>query len=169
MNYNSASNSAARGKSPFVSPQIRTLTEKEKPFAAIAERVLLKRLKRGVIAIIPAFVSYDNKERKLIFSVVVANKIQEGENAHGEISVENLIINANDWDYAIRNAKGNADKINLIKSAPNTHNFFIIGANRVNGYYMATYFEVIATNGNKLKNLLLRGDLLDQSGRTPSL
>jgi hypothetical protein len=34
---------------------------------------------------------------------------------------------------------------------------------------MATYFEVIAKNGNKLKNLLLRGDLLDQSGRTPSL
>jgi hypothetical protein len=166
---NSLSYPAARGKSPFISPQIRGLTQNEKKLADVAKSIVLGNCLEGTIAVIPPFVSRDQKPRVLIFNSLVANKIQTGSNAHGTILVENLIISANDWEYAVKNAKGNSRKITLIKKVPHSNNFFIIGASRVNGYYMITYFEVIAKNEKKLKNLLLKGDFLDRFGRTPSL
>jgi hypothetical protein len=159
---------SAPGKSPFVSARIRELTNEEKILEAIAKAIIAGVTDDNSIGVVPAFVSADGKVRELIFSHAIADKIEVGEDAHGEIPTENLIINANDWDYVVRNAKGDPNKINLIKKIPNSDNFLTIGANKVNGYYMVTHFETISKNHHELKNLLLTGDVLDKFGRTPS-
>jgi hypothetical protein len=164
----SISKKSALGKSPFISLPIRRLTVKEKYLEYTAKMIIVGKIDEGSIGTVPPFVSSDGMARELIFNNKMANKIQIGKDAHGEIPTENFIINANDWDYAIKNAKGNPGKINLIKSIPGSDNFLTIGANKVNGYYVVTHFETISKNSNELKNLLSKGDVIDKFGRTPS-
>ncbi len=150
-------------KSIFSSPKIRELTPEEKPLVEKVNNVLQGNSEQEPIANIPSFVSRDGKERPLIFSKVIADKIISD---HGKMIPENIVLNANDWDYVIKNVNNNPDKINLIKQIPNSNNFLNIGANKNNGFFIVTHYESLAKDSLKLKNLLKnKGDSLDRSGR----
>lgn len=154
----------AIGKSKFVTPAIRLVEKNEMSVLQKINDVVSGKFKKEAIARIPTFVSFDGRERPLIFSSETSKKV----NQHGEIIPDNLLFTANDWDYAIKNIDGNKDKINLIKQIPNSDNFLVIGANRDNGYFIVTHFEYVSKTGKELKNLLKkRGDVLDRLGRTP--
>jgi hypothetical protein len=149
-------------KTLFTPKAIRALSVSETLFIPKVLAVLNGLSVEEVIATIPGFISYDGQQRSLVFSREIADKIQKD---HGHIVPENLIINAHDWDYVIRNVNGNPDKINLIKQTSGD-GFIRIGANRDNGFYIVTHYENREGKGQKLKNLLLQGDFLDSSGRT---
>jgi hypothetical protein len=121
----------------------------------------MRESEQSVIGKLPGFASLDNKKRNLILSKGIVQKIERD---HGNIIFENLIISVNDWDYIIKNVDKNKDKINLIKLIPDSSNLFLVGANRINGYFMLTYYEIIGGKKDKLKSLLLRGDSLNNTG-----
>ena len=87
---------------------------------------------------------------------------------HGDIDLANLLINAHDWDHVIKNLDRDKDKINLIKLIPNSDNFLLIGAVRNNGFFILTHFETEVMQGNELKSLLGRGDLISKDTRPGS-
>lgn len=150
-------------KSKFTSGQIRELSSTEKPIASQIQKVIRGETKQADLADIPSFVSSDGKERTLIFDESIAKKIQRD---HGDIVPENLVVNANDWDYVIKNVDGNADKINLIKKVPDSENYLTIGANKDNGFFTVTHYETVTKDSSKLKNLLKnKGSSLDRTGR----
>lgn len=155
------------GETPFTTPAIRQLTESEKPILQKVNSVLEGKSSHEVIGDTPGFVSADGKERPIIFSKASADKIQS---THGKPSPENLVINANDWDGVLKNVKpqsGSAsaqDKVNFLKKIPGTDNILLIGANRDNGFYIVTHYEIVPKAGNEIKSLLGRGDLLSSSG-----
>jgi hypothetical protein len=147
-------------KTQFKTKHIRKLNNREK---RIITKIVLDLENKNTcnIALLPSFVSNDNKKRLLILNNNIINKIEKD---HGKIILQNLIINANDWDYVIKNVDKNTDKINLIKVI-NSKGLLLIGANRINGYFMLTYFEITTKNSQtKLKNLLQRGDSLNNTG-----
>lgn len=151
-------------KSLFTSLTIRELNTTENYYREKIKSMLLGDFEACTISMLPAFVSNDEKSRSLILKKEIINKIQ---NDHGRIIYENLIINANNWDYVIRNVEGNVDKINLIKIIPDTPYFLTIGANRVNGYFIVTHYESRPKKINTLKNLLKnKGDSLNHIGET---
>jgi hypothetical protein len=151
-------------KTLFHSPAIRALNNNEKIIYTKVKLVLEGKKKQNTIAILPTYASHDNKSRPLILHTDIVFKIEHG---HGNIVLENLIINANNWDYIIKNVDGNKDKINLIKSIPNTSYFLTIGANRINGFFIVTHYESRPKTHNTLKNLLHnKGDSLENTERT---
>jgi hypothetical protein len=144
-------------KSSFISTRIRPLKDKELFFQEKAENVMQYITEKCAIAYIPGYISPDKMIRPLILTTDIALKIK---NKHGEIPIENLLINAHDWDYAITHVDKIEGKINLIKKIPNSKNFLLIGAVRINGYFILTHFETESVQGNELKSLLGRGDLV---------
>lgn len=160
-------NITKKPKTQFKSGQIRDLKSEEQSSLQKVKAVLDGKSKTEVIAHTPGFVSFDGKERPLILSSDIKNKIT---NDHGKISAENLVINANDWDAVLKNVKSpdgkkiNPDKINLIKKIPGSNNVLVIAANRDNGFFTVTHYELISDSGNELKSLLGRGDLFNRSG-----
>ena len=150
-------------KSQFKSKTVEdTLNEEEQKYYKDVQSVLSGEIEKTDIANIPSFISYDGKERPLVLNKIIVDKI---ENDHGKIDAKNLILNANEWDYAIKNVQGDKDKINLIKKIPDTNNYLMIGANRDNGFFVVTHFEIESKTDNRLKNLLEKGDSLDRNGR----
>ncbi len=160
------------GKSSFSVPAVRDLTTQENSSLEKVNAVLKGQSDTEVIAHTPGFIAQDGKSRPLIFSKETAQKIKD---FHGDMVPENFVLNANDWDFALKNVKDksgvvNPDKINLIKLLPNSDKFLLIGANRDNGFFTVTHFEYKPKTKNELKNLLQnKGDALDRSGRTPSI
>lgn len=151
-------------KSLFISPVIRELNTEENYYKQKIELMLVDDLIVCTISLLPSFVSHDGKRRSLILHKNIINKIDKD---HGKMILENLIINANNWDYVIKNVEGNIDKINLIKIIPDTPYFLTIGANRVNGYFVVTHYESRPKKINTLKNLLKnKGDSLNHIGET---
>lgn len=149
-------------KTLFISPSIRELNSAENYYKEKINLMTKCDLITCVISLLPSFVSQDNKTRPLILHKKIIEKIEK---SHGNITFENLIINANNWDYVIRNVEGNIDKINLIKIIPDTSYFLTIGANRVNGYFVVTHYESRPKKINTLKNLLKnKGDSLNHIG-----
>lgn len=149
-------------KSAFVSEAIRELNDIEEYYKYKISSMIIYDLKTCTLSLLPPFVSHDGKRRSLILSNNIIKKI---ENGHGKIIIENLIINANNWDYVIKNVKGNVDKINLIKLIPNSTHFLTIGANRINGYFIVTHYESSPKKHTTLKNLLQnKGDSLNHIG-----
>ncbi len=149
-------------KTIFNHRAIRTLNSTELQFHTKLLNTVLGQEPFSVISHLPKFVSHDDKSRPLILHIKIIEKI---ENDHGKIIFENVIINANDWDYVIKNVDHNPDKINLIKLIPGTNNLLTIGANRDNGFFMVTHYETQTRSPYKLKNLLQnRGDSLDNTG-----
>lgn len=108
---------------------------------------------------IPKNLSNDNKKRPIILSKEIIQKI---ENDHGKICIENLIVNVHEWEYAVVYPYKNIDKINLIKTIPNSHNYLIVAANRINGFYIVTHFETKSKNDKNLKRLLGRGNVVNR-------
>ena len=152
-------------KTHFVSPQIRELVKEERQALDAVRDVLCGRVERGVIGGIPAFMCEDDKEHPLVLDKFIVDKIRRD---HGNIMAENLVINVYDWDFGTKNVDKNPDKINLVKRIPNSLNHLVVAANRNNGFYIVTHFEVVTKSPKELKRLLKRGDVLDRFGRTPS-
>lgn len=159
-----------RVKTRFVSRKIRKLRPEELSGLEAVISVLSGDAGYESIAMIPSFVSVDGKQRSLLFSKFIADKILRD---HGELLPENFVINANDWDGVLINVRSfrngvlespNLGKINLIKKIPNSNNFLLIAAEKQNGFFILTHFETIVENGNQLKSLLGRGDLLGPTG-----
>jgi hypothetical protein len=57
------------------------------------------------------------------------------------------------------------DKMNLFKLLPNEDKFLLVGANKEDGYYVASHFEVIDKTGDKLIEYIKRGTPLDEKTR----
>jgi hypothetical protein len=149
-------------KTRFVSLEIRGLSKEERLALDVVRDVLCGRVTRDVIGKIPACLSTDNKDRPLVLDKLIVEKIRRD---HGNIIAENLVINVHDWDFGIKNMDKDPDKITLVKTIPDSHNYLIAGAKRDNGFFMVTHFEVVSEEGgNQLKSLLGRGDILDRSG-----
>lgn len=146
-------------KSLFISKQIRDLNNEEKIYLENLKKVLNKESVVETIGYIPSYLSYDNKERPLILSREIVDKI---ENDHGPICPENIVINIFEWEYAITTVDDKPDRINLLKMIPESNNYLIIAANRDNGFYIVTHFETEAKNGNNLKRLLDRGNVVSR-------
>lgn len=159
-----------REKTKFKSGPIRKLSETESLIALKIRAVIKGEREIESIAKLPSFLSNDGEERHLIFSQTISEKII---NDHGTIIPENLVINANDWDVALKNLKAidphtgviatNSDRINLVKRIPNSKNFLVVAATRVNGFFIVTHYEIVPKS-NELKSLLGRGDLLASDG-----
>ncbi len=152
-----------QGKTPFKSGKIRELLESEKYLSQEIKKVIDGEHQECKVANIPKFISFDNKERSLILDKDIAFKIIKD---HGDFSIENLIINAHDWQYVKINVDGNPDRINLVLQVNRTEGFLRIGAVRINGYFTLTHYENIPRNSQSLKNFLKGGNVLDRSGRT---
>ncbi len=147
-------------KTQFITKQIRLLKNKELAYLSRLKSIVLTS-NTNCIATLPSYASFDNKSRNLILSRNIIKKIERD---HGSVVLENLIINANDWDYVIKNVDQNQDKINLLKLTP-YNTILLIGANRINGFFMLTHYEIINNRKkDKLKNLLKRGDSLNNTG-----
>lgn len=153
-------------KSQFISKQIRELNEVEKEFLQDLKDFIYLKKDKCIIPYLPQYISSDSKIRSLILSKEIVIKII---NKHGKIPVNNLLINANDWDFIIQNIDKIKDKINIIKQIPNSDNFLLIGAVRDNGFFILTHFETEVLQGNELKSLLGRGDLISKDARPGSL
>jgi hypothetical protein len=152
-------------KTPFVSLQIRELTKEERKALDVVRDVLCGRVQRDVIGKIPTCMCFDDKDRPLVLDKIIVEKIRRD---HGNIIAENLVINVHDWDFGIKNMDRNPDRITLVKKITGSQNYLVIGANRDNGFFVVTHFEVVTRFEEKLKRLLKRGDVLDRFGRTPS-
>lgn len=115
------------------------------------------------IGYVPGKASKDGKERSLILSKKIIKKIQLD---HGVVCPDNIVINAHRWDYIVSYLYDKVDKIMLIKQIQNSHNYLVLAANRNNGFYIVTHFEVEAINDKNLKRRLGRGNVLS---RGPSI
>src|SRR3990167_8181220 len=145
-------------KTPFESGTIRSLTETEKFVRAKIDDLMAGKTITEKLSDIPSAVSKDGKIRPLILSHKILNKFVT---YHGlNMSLDNLVINANDWDYLIKNFRGDENSINIIKEIPDSDNFLTIGARRQNGFFALTHYETITKSSNKLKNLLEKGEVL---------
>lgn len=144
-------------------PTIRDLKPEEQHSADKVNAIITGKSDQEIIAKTPSFVSNDGKERSLVLDKAIVNKVQKD---HGPLNISNLIVNAHDWDYVIKNVDGNPDKINLIKKVPDSESYLTLAANRDNGFFTVTHYETETRNSDKLKNLLKnRGDSLDRTGR----
>ena len=152
-------------QSLFLSKQIRDLNEVEEEFLQDLKDFINLKKDKCIISYVPQHVSSDRKTRPLVLSKEILIKII---NKHGRIPVNNLLINAHDWDIVIQNIDRIKDKINIIKQIPNSDNFLLIGAVRDNGFFILTHFETEALQGNELKSLLGRGDLISKDTRPGS-
>jgi hypothetical protein len=143
-------------KSLFINKTIRNLKGNEIFYLQNLESLIHEVKNFCTIGYIDKILSCDDKIRPLILSKEVLVKIQ---NKHGKINPVNLIINANDWDIAIKNIDRTLGKICLIKYVPQSDNILIIGAIRKNGFFILSHYEVEITQDNQLKSLLGRGDV----------
>ena len=145
-------------KTPFESDTIRPLTEAEKLIRSKIDDLMAGKFLAEKLSDIPSTVSKDGKVRPLILSHKILNKFVMD---HGlNMSLDNLVINANDWEYLIKNFRDDEDSINIIKEIPDSDNFLTIGASRQNGFFALTHYETITKSSNKLKNLLEKGEVL---------
>lgn len=143
-------------RSLFISETLRELNHTELSFLAAAETVIhFSHVDEVTIGYASSHFSEDNKPRPIILRKKAVEKI---EFKHGEINIQNLLINIHDWDIGIKNMDYIKEKINLIKRIPNSDNFLLVSAYRENGFYVLTHFETEVLEGNELKSLLGRGD-----------
>lgn len=88
--------------------------------------------------------------------------VEKIESDHGTICPENMIINIHEWEYFIKDVDDKLGRINLIKMIPNSDNYLVIAASQDNGFYIVTHFETESKNGNNLKRLLKRGNVISR-------
>jgi hypothetical protein len=146
-------------KSLFIHKIISNLNNEEMLYCENLKKVLDNKSNIEIIAYIPKAVSHDNRERPLILSNEIVDKIQFD---HGHICPENMIINAHEWEYILMYKYKDIDKINLIKRIPDSHNYLLIAANRFNGFFIVTHFETQSIDNKNLKRLLNRGNVISR-------
>ena len=111
-------------------------------------------------------VAYDGKERPAIFSQAIQNKIVWDH----WLDKVNLLATVNQPDYIIKNVDGKADKINIIKKIEWTNDFVLIAADRQNGYFILSNYEVKSRNSKRLIKSLSRWEVvIDNVGDSSSL
>lgn len=111
-------------------------------------------------------VAYDGKERPAIFSQAIQNKIVWDH----WLDKANLLATVNQPDYIIKNVDGKADKINIIKKIEWTNDFVLIAADRQNGYFILSNYEVKSRNSKRLIKSLSRWEVvIDNVGDSSSL
>ncbi len=150
-------------KPAFIHGPILPLNKREEMYLWKIKNIIKYKSTHENIGYVPESLSKDAKVRPLILSRSILHKIQSD---HGHICPENMIINAHRWDYIVSYPYNNVDKIVLVKNIPNSRNYFVLAANRNNGFYIVTHFEVEAMTGKNLKRLLGRGNVLS---RGPSI
>lgn len=150
-------------KSLFIHGPILPLRKNEEPYLWKLKDIIKHKSIYENIGYVPGSVSGDGKMRPLILSRKIIGKITYD---HGPICPENMIINAHRWDYIVSYPYKDIDKIVLIKNIPNSHNYLVLAANRNNGFYIVTQFEVEAITSANLKRRLGRGNVLS---RGPSI
>lgn len=155
-----------REKSPFKTQKLRDLSDHENEMLGNIKQIIQGDTHKDNIGLLPGFISQDSQARPLVIGIEILQKVFGD---HGLFDLHNFVINITSWEYVLVGVDGDRERINLIKIIPKSNNFLLIAARRANGYFMLTHFEIISKNGNELKNLLKRGDVLDRSGRTPSL
>lgn len=159
-------------KTVFTSTIIRALNEQEATFLPDVVKVIRGSIDKATIAHIPGSLAKDGVTRPLEISKdILTKKIIP---KHGAPSPENLIINGNDWDAALKNMRvfgqdgkllpSNPDKINLLKKVPGTDNVLVIAANRADGHFVVSHYEIYPGSGNEIQSLLGRGDFVTRSG-----
>lgn len=150
-------------KSIFIHGPIDKLNRNEEMYCRKIKNILQDKSIYENIGYVPGSVSLDGKERSLVLSRKIIKKIQFD---HGKICPENMVINAHRWDYIVSYLYNNIDKIILIKQIKDCHDYLVIAANRNNGFYVVTHFEVEAIDNKNLKRRLGRGNVLS---RGPSI
>ena len=150
-------------KSIFIHEPIHTLNKNEEMYLWKLKDIIKYKSTYENIGYVPGSLSEDNKIRPLILSRNILHKIQYDQ---GHICPENIVINAHRWEHATTNVLGNPDKINLIKTIPDSKNYLLIAALRVNGFFILTHFETKTSGSTNLKRLLGRGNVIS---RGPSI
>ena len=150
-------------KSIFIHEPIHTLNKNEEMYLWKLKDIIKYKSTYENIGYVPGSLSEDNKIRPLILSRNILHKIQSD---HGRICPENIVINAHRWEHATTNVLGNPDKINLIKTIPDSKNYLLIAAVRVNGFFILTHFETKTSGSTNLKRLLGRRNVIS---RGPSI
>lgn len=110
-------------------------------------------------------------------STLTLNRIESDRiiSKHGDYSVEDIVMTAKEFDDGVfipKSESRKVDKVNLIKYTDD--GFFLLGANRYNGYGVVTFFEKYPNNkstenylsniledGIKIENTTIEGDALD--------
>lgn len=146
-------------KSQFTTKILKNLKNEQIFFSERVKLLLSRESALETLVHLPGSLSEDGKVRPLVLSLEIVDKIQAD---HGNILPENLILNAHEWEFATTNVDEKIDRINLIKRIPDSDNYLIIAASRDNGFYMLTHFETVSTNGNNLKRLLKRGNVISR-------
>lgn len=146
-------------KSAFVSTINTVLTKEENEYCEKLKKALQNDSFLEDIGIISAIISKDGNERPLSVSREIVDKIEFD---HGSIIPENMIINIHRWDYITTDVLGNQDKINLIKKIPDSDNYLLVAAIRINGFYTLTHFETKTSGDVNLKRLLGRGNVVER-------
>jgi hypothetical protein len=108
--------------------------------------ILSDTVEQDTIGRIPGeAVPKDPRERPMIFSFEKFKKIFQ---KHGQFSPENLLETINNPTFAFRNVRNETtqsydeDKINILKRIPGSNNFWVVGAERNNGFFFLTNVEV---------------------------
>lgn len=148
-----------RKKSLFNHKAIRKLKNEESKYLEGVQNLLDSNLDTAIISYIPGFFSNDGNSRPLILTKEIVIKIEK---KHGKINPGNLLINANDWNIAIKNIDKTVGKICLIKEIPNSKDILLIAALQRNGYFILSHYEVEILKDNQLKSLLGRGGFLER-------
>ena len=143
-------------KSLFQNKSIRILTRNESIYLKGTENILNLKIDQVTISYLPGHFSDDNISRPLMLNKETVLKIQD---KHGEINPINLLINAHDWNIAIKDIDKTIGKICLIKEIPDSENILLIAAIRQNGYFILSHYEIEVLKDNQLKSLLGRGDV----------
>ena len=113
-------------KSKFIHGILYNLKEEHQLFHNNIKKVFDNLSIMETIAHLPASLSDDGKQRSLVLSRAII------------------------------------DKINLIKTIPNSENYLLIAANRDNGFYAVTHFETETSDHINLQRLLGRGSVVSR-------
>ena len=98
--------------------------------------------------------------KALVLTEDIVNKITKD---HGDFPSENFVITANKPSNVVILDDGN--KINIVKQFGEDQ-YFVIGANKTNGYFTVTYFE--PEDAKYVERLLKKGENVDFTGRARS-
>jgi len=109
---------------------------------------------------------WDTKQKNIAITLNYKDA-EEIVKKHGSFSSQNIVSTANDYDVGVfqKGIGVGKNKINLIKIAPD--GFFVLGANRYNGFGVVTFFEKFGSSPKDkkyLETLLSRGTPFSSGG-----
>ena len=97
-------------------------------------------------------VTYDGKERPAIFSKEIKEKIARDH----WLDKENMLWTLDKPDYIIKNMDGDPNRINLIRKIQWTNDYVLLSADRSNGFFILTNYEIHNNNPNRMLSSINR-------------